>query len=136
MHIVEDRVGPALAASSYAFGTMDRLGIHNSYGTDSPVEDLNTMENLYCAVTRRDLTGWPDGGWQPEEAVDVASAVDHYTVDSAWNSFEEDVKGRLLPGMYADLAVLSDDIFTIDPRAIKNVRVLMTMMDGRVVYRA
>lgn len=136
MHIVEDRVGPALASSSYAFGTMDRLGIHNSYGTDAPVEDLKTMDNLYCAVTRRDLTGWPAEGWQPEEAVDVASAIDHYTVDSAWNSFEEHVKGRLLPGMYADLAVLSDDIFTIDPMEIKNIRVCMTMMDGRIVYKA
>ena len=136
MHIVEDRVGKELASTSYAFGTMDKLGIHNSYGTDAPVEDLKTMENLYCAVTRKDLSGFPAEGWLPGEAVDVETAVDHYTIDGAWNSFEEKVKGRLLPGYYADLAVLSDDIFTICPDQIKDVKVQMTVMNGKIVYQA
>ena len=54
----------------------------------------------------------------------------------AWNSFEEDKKGRLLPGYYADLAVLSDDIFTICPDAIKDIKVQMTMVGGKIVYQA
>ena len=136
MHIVEDRVGKELASTSYAFGTMDKLGIHNSYGTDAPVEDLKAMENLYCAVTRKDLSGFPAEGWLPGEAVDVETAIDHYTIDGAWNSFEENKKGRLLPGYYADLAVLSDDIFTICPETIKNVKVELTMMNGKIVYKA
>ena len=136
MHIAEDRVGKQLASTSYAFGTMDKLGIHTSYGTDSPVESLNAMENLYCAVTRKDLSGFPDIGWMPDEAVSVETAVDHYTVDGAWNSFEENIKGRLLPGYYADLAVLSDDIFTICPDRIKDIKVEMTIMNGKIVYKA
>ena len=136
MHITEDRVGKELASTSYAFGTMDKLGIHNSYGTDAPVEDLKTMENLYCAVTRKDLSGFPAEGWLPGEAVDVETAVDHYTIDGAWNSHEEHIKGRLLPGYYADLAVLSDDIFTICPDQIKDVKVQLTMLNGKIVYQA
>jgi predicted amidohydrolase YtcJ len=136
MHIAEDRVGKQLASTSYAFGAMDKLGIHCSYGTDSPVEDLNAMENIYCAVTHKDLSGFPEGGWMPNEIVSVEAAVDHYTVDGAWNSFEENIKGRLKPGYYADLAVLSDDIFIVCPESIKDVKVEMTVMNGKIVYKA
>ena len=136
MHIAESRVGSELASTSYAFGTMDKLGLHVSYGTDSPVEDLNTMNNIYCAVTRKDLSGYPEKGWLPDERVSVEKAVDHYTADSAYNSFEEDKKGMLLPGYMADLAVLSDDIFTVKPEDIKNIKVLMTMLGGNITYKA
>ncbi len=135
LHITADRVGDELASTSYAFGTMDELHIHNCYGTDSPVEDLNTMNNIYCAVTRQDLTGFPAGGWYPQERVSVMKAVDHYTADGAWNSFEENKKGKLLPGYLADLAVLDTDIFTCAPERIKDARVELTMLGGKVVYR-
>jgi len=136
MHIVSDRVGEELASTSYAFGTMDKLGIHNSYGTDAPVEDLKTMENLYCAITRKDLSGYPAEGWCADECIPVERAVDHYTSDGAYMSFDENRKGQLLPGYLADLAVLSDDIFTICPDKIKDIKVEMTMMGGKIVYKA
>lgn len=135
MTVLESRVGRELAATSYAFATMNRLGIHNSFGTDSPVEDLNTMHNIYCAVTRKNLAGTPSGGFYPDECVDVYDAVDAYTVASAYASFEEDVKGRIRPGYYADLAVLSEDIFTIDPERIKDVKVDATILAGEFVYQ-
>lgn len=134
MHITSDRVGDDLAKTSYAFGTMDKLGIHNSYGSDSPVEDLNPFENIYCAVTRKDLKGYPEGGWNGGEAVSVGRAIDHYTIDSAYNSFEEDRKGRIEAGYFADIVVLSDDIFTIPQSDIKNLKAVMTMVDGKIVY--
>ncbi|MBQ5812879.1 MAG: amidohydrolase family protein, partial [Clostridia bacterium] len=136
MHIVSDRVGEELASTSYAFGTMDKLGIHNSYGTDAPVEDLKTMENLYCAITRKDLSGYPTEGWYANECIPVEKAIDHYTSDGAYMSFDENRKGQLLPGFLADLAVLSDDIFTICPDKIKDIKVEMTMMGGKIVYKA
>ena len=132
--IVRDRVGDALASTSYAFNTMRKLGIHASYGTDCPVEDLNPLECIYCAVTRRNLRGEPSEGFEMQEAVDVSAAVDAYTTESAYVSFEENVKGRLQPGFYADLAVLTDDIFTIDPMRIKDVGVVATMAGGRWVH--
>lgn len=132
--IVEERVGRELASSSYAFATMKNLGIRMSFGTDSPIEDMNPLENLYCAVTRCRLDGTPAGGWHPEEAVDIFDAVDAYTIESAFASFEEDVKGRLLPGYYADLVVLSENIFENPAQTLRSAKVDATMVDGRFVY--
>jgi len=134
MTVLEDRVGKTLASTSYAFETLRRLGVRQSFGTDSPVEDMCALHNLYCAVTRKNLRGQPEGGFYPGECMDVTDALDAYTAGSAAVSFEETVKGRLLPGYYADLAVLSQDIFTISPEMIKDVQVLATMVEGRWVY--
>lgn len=132
--IVEDRVGKELAATSYAFKTLMDLGVHTSFGTDSPVEDMDPIANIYCAVTRQNLRGEPAGGFHPEECVDIYSAVDAYTVESAYASFEEKVKGRLMKGYFADLVVLSDNIFTVAPNDILKVKVDDTMVNGRFVY--
>jgi predicted amidohydrolase YtcJ len=134
LHIVEERVGAALASTSYAFKTMRELGIHATYGTDSPIETLSALNCIHCAVNRQDLHHQPAGGFYPAECVSVEDAVDAYTALGAHNTFEEDVKGRLLPGYYADLVVLSADIFTIPHDQILDVQVDMTMVDGQVVY--
>ena len=122
MTVVEDRVGKELASTSYAFKTMEDLGCHVSYGTDSPVEDCNPFESMYAAITRRDLKGSymgvqgldpakdPDGCFVPSECVDVFTAVDAYTIESAYHEFREDVKGRIKNGYYADLIVLDKNL--------------------------
>ena len=130
LHIVEDRVGKTLASSSYAFKTMEELGIHVSYGSDAPVEDFNVFEGIHCAVNRQDLSGYPLDGFYPKERVDVSTAIDNYTIEGAYASFEENKKGRLKAGHFADLIVLSDDIFTIPTQEIKELRVLKTMVHG------
>ena len=134
MQICEDRVGPELTATSYAFGTMVKKGIHTSFGTDSPIEDMAPLDNLYCAVTRKNLRGEPEGGWLPGEKIDIYDAVDCYTLESAYASFEENVKGRLFPGYYADLVVLSEDIFTNPEVTLRTAKVDATMVGGRFVY--
>lgn len=135
LHIVEDGVGKELASTSYAFRTMEKLGIHTCFGTDSPVEDLCTMDNIHCAVNRQDLKGFPEGGFYPAEKIDVFDAVDEYTIGCAYTSFEEGIKGRLKPGYYADLAILSDDIFTVPTETIRDIRVLTTMVGGKVTFQ-
>ncbi len=135
LHIVEDRVGKELASTSYAFHTMEELGLHIAYGSDAPVEPFHVMNNLHCAVNRQDLQEYPQGGFHPQECVDIASAVDYYTIGSSYASFEETKKGRLLPGFAADLAVLSQPIFTIPSSLIRHTEVELTMVDGRVVYQ-
>lgn len=135
IHIVESRVGNELARTSYAFNTLDKLGVHVSYGTDAPIEDCNPFPNIYCAVTRKDLNGFPEGGFYPEECVDVMQAIDNYTIGSAYAEFQEEVKGRILPGYYADLIILDRDIFTIPVDEIKDVKVNLTMVDGKIVYQ-
>ena len=133
--IVEDRVGPELAATSYAFGTLLHSGVPITFGSDSPVEEINPFNNLYCAVTRKRLNGQPENGFHPEEALDIYEAVDAYTLGSAWAQFEDNVKGRLLPGYYADLAILNQDIFSVSPETMLSTVVDATMCAGRFVYR-
>lgn len=134
MTVLESRVGKELASTSYAFHTMNKLGIHTSFGTDSPVEDLNTMNNLYCAVARKNLDKKPEGGFYPHECMDIYEAVDGYTAGSAYASFEEGVKGRIKPGYYGDLAILSQDIFTIPTDELLTTVVDATVLGGEFVY--
>lgn len=134
MYIVKERVGEELASSSYAFGDMNELGIKLSYGTDCPVEDLSTMDNIYCAVARKDLKSAPASGYYPEQGVCVEDAIDLYTRASAYASFEENEKGTLNKGFVADIAILSEDIFPLDIEKIREVKVLKTIINGQVVY--
>lgn len=134
MTILEDLVGKELASTSYAFGTLIRKGAHVSYGTDSPVEDCNPFPNIYMAVTRKNKNGLPEDGFYPKERVDVETAVDAYTIESAYGEFMENVKGRIKPGYYADMVLLDRDIFTCDPEEIKTIHPVLTMVDGEIVY--
>lgn len=136
LHIVEKRVGKTLAQTSYAFKSMIDKGIHTSLGTDCPVEKCNPLLNIYCAVNRKDLQGYPEAGFYSQECLSVEEAIYHYTKESAYASFEEDIKGVLSENKLADLVVLSDDIFTINPLNIKGVKVLKTIVGGKVVYEA
>ena len=135
MHMVDDRCGPELTATSYAYNTLEELGVHVAYGTDAPIDNLNPFPCLYTAVTRKDLSGWPEGGWHPGECVDIWRAVDAYTAGAAYQEFEEERKGRIKPGFLCDLAVLDTDIFTADPFALRDTRCDMTIIGGEVVYR-
>lgn len=134
IQIVESRVGKELASTSYAFNTLNQLGAPISFGTDSPVENLNPFPNIYCAITRQRINGSPEGGFAPNEKMSVEDCIDAYTIGSAFNEFTETFKGRLKPGYVADLAVLDNDIFIIEHNNIKNIKVEKTMIDGEFVY--
>jgi len=135
LHIVQDRVGADLAASSYAFKTLQNLGANVALGTDCPVEPFNTMNNIYCALSRQDLKGYPAAGYNPQEALSIQEALMAYTVNSAYCSYEENIKGKLCPGYYGDMAVLDQDIFNIDYVKIKETQVVKTIVAGKVVYQ-
>jgi predicted amidohydrolase YtcJ len=136
MYILESRVGRELASTSYAWATMDRLGIPVSYGTDSPVSPLNPLLGIACAVTRQDSEHrYPAGGFFPDEKVDVYTAVDAYTAASAYACFSERRMGRIKSGCLADLVLLNRDIFSIPQEEIKDAQVVLTMVGGEIVYR-
>ncbi|MDR2102367.1 MAG: amidohydrolase [Treponema sp.] len=136
LHITESRVGPGLASTSYAWGSMQSLGIRASYGTDCPVESMNPLAGIACAVTRKDPEAdYPPGGFFPGERVDVCTAVDNYTIESAYANFDENRLGRIKGGYLADLVLLDGDIFTLPPEEIHRVKVLWTMIGGEIAYR-
>lgn len=134
MDVMKEIFEEELVSTCLAFGTMLRRGVHLSYGTDCPVEDCNPFWNLHQAVNRVDINNKPEGGFYPKECVDVETAIDAYTYESAYCEFMEDVKGRIKPGYYADVVVLDTDIFTCDPLTIKDILPVMTIVGGRVVY--
>ena len=134
MDVMQQIFKDELTETCLAFGTLLNRGVHLAYGTDCPVEDCNPFWNLHQAVNRRDLNNKPEGGFYPKECVDVETAIDAYTYESAYCEFMEDVKGRIKPGYYADMVMLDTDIFTCDPLTIKDILPVMTMVGGKVVY--
>jgi len=131
----EKRIGPARARGSYAFRSLLDAGAVLAFGSDWYVAPMEPLMGIYAAVTRRTLDGQRPGGWVPEEKVSVEEALRAYTYGSAYAAFEERIKGIIEPGKLADLAVLSEDILSIDPAAIRQARVVMTVFDGRVIHR-
>jgi predicted amidohydrolase YtcJ len=95
---------------------------------------MNVLMGIYGAVTRRTLDGKHPDGWIPDQKITVAQAVHAYTMGSAYASFEDNIKGSIEPGKLADLAVLSDDIFNIDPVKIADAKVYVTVFDGQIVF--
>jgi predicted amidohydrolase YtcJ len=96
---------------------------------------MEPLLGIYGAVTRQTLDGKHPGGWVPDQKISVQEAVRAYTWGSAYASFEEGIKGTIEVGKFADLAVLSADIFGISPAEIQGVRVVMTVFGGRVIYQ-
>jgi predicted amidohydrolase YtcJ len=132
----EKRIGAQRAKTTYALRSLIDAGVTLGFGTDWTVAPLNPMLSVYAAVTRRTLDGQRPAGWIPEQKISVAEAVRAYTVGSAYAEFQEKEKGTIAPGKLADVVILSRDIFKIDPNEIDKVKVVMTIMDGRVVYEA
>ncbi|HJR64132.1 MAG TPA: amidohydrolase [Gemmatimonadaceae bacterium] len=140
MRWMEERIGKR-ARWAYAFRTLADAGVLLSFGSDWPGTNASwypsdPLKGIYAAVTRQTLDGNPPGGWFPEERVDVETALRAYTVNTAWAAGEESIKGSIAPGKLADLVVLDRDLFTIPPRELKEAKVLVTILGGRVLYDA
>jgi hypothetical protein len=132
----ERRIGPVRERTAYAFRSLLDAGVRLCFGSDWTVAPLQPLLGIYAAVTRRTLDGKNPKGWIPEQKVTVEEALRCYTIHNAYAEFEERNKGSLTPGKLADLVVLSDNIFDIPPETIGDVRVEMTMVDGKVVFQS
>ena len=133
-YIIEDRVGPERAKSCYNWKRFIDEGIPSCAGSDNPVEPYFPIHGIYAAVTRHNWDGEPKDGWLPEQRLSVEQAVRLFTEGSAYATFEENEKGTLETGKYADMAVLSDDPFTINPDRLEDISVTATITGGKVVF--
>lgn len=131
----EKRIGPERIKYTYPFKSFLDAGVKVCFGTDWYVAPLNPLLGLYAAVTRRTLDDKNPDGWVPEQKISIEDAIKCYTINSAYASFEENIKGSIEVGKLADLIVLSDDILTINPVKIKDAEVIMTVFDGKVIYQ-
>jgi predicted amidohydrolase YtcJ len=140
-HAIDDgrwadkRIGPERVKTTYAFRSLLDSGAVLAFGSDWFVAPINPLVGIYAAVTRRTLDGKHPDGWVPQQRISVAEAVHAYTVGAAYASLEDGIKGSIEPGKLADLVVLSEDIFHIDPVEIQDVKVDITIFDGRVIFK-
>jgi predicted amidohydrolase YtcJ len=130
----EERLGAERLQGAYAWRSLLNTGVVIPGGSDFPVEDANPFHGIYASVARRPLSG-EDRGWQPEQRMTREEAVRSYTVWNAYGSHQEADLGTLEPSKRADLVVLSEDVFTCPEDRIKDIRPVLTMVDGQVAYR-
>ena len=130
----EKRIGPDRIKTTYAFrGFLDHK-VRLAIGTDWPVAPLDPVLGLYAAVTRATLDGKNPGGWVPAQKITLAEAIEAYTMGAAYAEFQEQDKGSITAGKLADLSILGTDPFAVEPPGLRDLKVDMTIVGGRVVY--
>ncbi|MDZ7363684.1 MAG: amidohydrolase [candidate division KSB1 bacterium] len=130
----EKRLGAERSQTTYAFRSLLDAGANLAFGSDWFVAPLDPIQGIYAAVTRQTLDGGHPHGWVPQQKISVAEAVKCYTINDAYAEFAENKKGSLEVDKWADFVMLSDDIFAIDPVQIRKVKVVMTVVGGKVVF--
>ena len=129
-------LGPDRTSRAWPWRTISSAKGKLAFGSDWPAVPLNPMLGLHTAVNRTTPEGEPEGGWNPAQRLALQAAVTAYTAGGAWASFDDQRKGSITPGMLADMVVLSNDIFAVRPAKIADTTVVMTIFDGRIVYRS
>ena len=130
----EKVIGPERAKGTYAFRSLIDSGATLAFGSDWFVAPPTPLEGIYAAVTRRTLDDRNPAGWVPEQKITVEEALRAYTVGASYASFEEARKGTLARGKLADLVLIDRDLTTIAPESIRDARITMTVVGGRVVF--
>ncbi|MGB9906683.1 MAG: amidohydrolase [Candidatus Saccharicenans sp.] len=130
----ERKIGSERARTTYAFRSLQAAGARLVFGSDWTVAPLNPLTGIYAAVTRKTLDGKNPDGWIPEEKISLEEAIKGYTIRAAYAEFSEKEKGSLRADKLADLVVLDRDLFRLRPDDIPGTRVLLTMVDGRIVH--
>jgi len=132
----DKRIGPERSRGTYAFRSLLDSGAVLAFGSDWTVAPLNPLTGLKAAVTRQTLDGKHPDGWNPEQKITLEEAIRAYTVGSAYAEFQEHLKSSLEPGKLADVVMLDRDIFAMDPGALDTANVVLTIVDGEVVWEA
>ena len=128
-------VGPRRWKYAWAFRSLGDSGATLAFGSDWNVAEMEPLIGIYTALTRKGLDGKPQGGWVPEQTIDLETAIRGYTINGAYANFIEQNRGSITPGKYADLVMISDDLFKIPADKIKDARVEWTMVGGKEVWK-
>lgn len=136
--VAEDRIGKERARQGYRWNSFHKNGIMMSFGTDWPVEPLDPRRGIYSSVERKNIeNGKPEGGWFPNEQISLLDALKYYTLGAAYGCFSEKKLGTIEKGKYADLTVYGGDMQSLakkDKKALLTMPVVMTMVQGKIVY--
>lgn len=127
------RLGPGRVDGAYAWRWFVEAGVPLAFGSDFPVEVVNPFYGIYAALTRQDEAGKPEGGWHPDQRLTLEETLRAFTVGSAHAQFADSQLGALRPGMKADLTVIDRDLFAVSPVEVLRSKVVMTIVEGKVV---
>jgi len=140
-HLIDDgvwaekKIGRERIKQAFPFKSLIDSGVTLCFGSDWTVAPMNPLLGIYAAVTRRTLDGnYPDG-WIPGQKINTEEAIKAYTINNAYASFEENIKGSIKPGKLADFVVIDEDILSIVPTKIKDASIDMTVFDGEIIYQ-
>ncbi|MCE7993249.1 MAG: amidohydrolase family protein [Roseivirga sp.] len=132
-----DRLGKKrIVEGAYVWQKLLQSGAKIINGTDAPVEPVDQLPSFYASVSRKTLAGLPEGGFEPDQAMSRIEALRSFTLDAAFGEFEEDFKGSIEVGKAADFTVFDKDIMTIPEKEILETKVAMTIVAGKVAYKA
>ena len=139
MRWMEERIGYERCKGAYAFQSLLDNGAMLSFGSDWPGTmaaeyHMHPKYLIHAAVNRTTITGEPDGGWFPEQRISVHEALKAYTINNAYAAFESDKRGSIKEGKLADITVCDLNLMRIDPGDILNMNVVMTIVDGEIVF--
>jgi hypothetical protein len=130
-----DRLGEKrIVDGAYVWQKLLSSGSKIINGTDAPVEPVDPLACFYASVTRKTLKGQPPGGYEPAQKMTRAQALKSYTIDAAFGAFEEDIKGSVEVGKYADFTIFSNDIMNIPDEMILDTKVVMTIVNGEILF--
>lgn len=128
--------GPERARRAWSFHSIEAGGGRLAFGSDWPVVTLNPWRGMQTGITRKTSEGKPEGGFVPKEAVSLEDAIKAYTLGAAFAGRREGQEGSLEAGKLADLIIVNQDLFKIEPTEIGKTEVLLTMVGGKVVYES
>lgn len=132
-----DRLGEKrIVEGAYVWQKLLQSGAKIINGTDAPVEPVDQLPSFYASVSRKTLAGLPEGGYEPDQAMSRMEALRSFTLDAAFGEFEEDFKGSIEIGKAADFTVFDKDIMTIPEKEILETKVAMTIVAGKVAFKA
>jgi hypothetical protein len=135
MYWADERLGDDRLKTAYAYKELLKQNGWLINGTDFPVEGINPLHTFYAAVVRKDLEGWPEGGFQTENALSREDALRSITIWPAKGSFDEDFKGSIEVGKAADFVIIDKDLMQIDVETLPSAKVLATYLGGELMYK-
>ena len=135
MYWAAARLGNERVANAYAYKKLLDQNGWIPLGTDFPVEDISPLKTFFAAVFRKDAKLWPNGGYQTQDALSRQQALKGMTIWAARGNFEEKEKGSIEKGKFADLVIVDQDIMSINESSVLDVKVMMTIVGGEVVYK-
>jgi predicted amidohydrolase YtcJ len=131
-----DRLGEErIVEGAYVWQKLMDAGAVVCNGTDAPVEPLDPLPSFYASISRKTLDGFPEGGFEADQAMTRAQALKSYTLDGAYAEFEEDFKGSIEVGKAADFTIFDKNIMTVPEQEILKAKATMTVVGGEIVFR-